>query len=292
MKSLSSNLFKSNWVVVQKDDTRIIDNNELVQKRLQEASWKRKASAVSGEDNPEADFLAGLSAQRLEEGEDFENLEGSENVGKAVSQEEREAIAKEVEDAKAQLEDIRAQSEQLISDAQAKAEAMKQEAYEQAKEEGYQAGYEQGMAQADALKKECAEKEKQLEAQYQQKIEELEPAFIDALTGIYEHIFKVDLSQYKKLVMHLLIRTMQKMEDVRNLMVHVSREDYQRVIAEKERLISETGTGSAHVEIIEDLTLSQAECFIETENGIYDCSLNTQLSELERKLKLLSYEEN
>lgn len=57
-------------------------------------------------------------------------------------------------------------------------------------------------------------------------------------------------------------------------------------------MISETGTGSAHVEIIEDMTLSQAECFIETENGIYDCSLDTQLRELERKLKLLSYEES
>lgn len=225
MKSLSSNLFKSNWVVVQKEEARIIDNNELIQKRLQEASQKKRASAAPKEDNPEADFLEGLSAQRLEEGEDFENLEGSENVGKAVSQEEREAIAKEVEDAKAQLEDIRARSEQLISDAQAKAEAMKQEAYAQAQEEGYQAGYEQGMAQADVLKKECAEREKQLETQYQQKIEELEPAFIDALTGIYEHIFKVDLNQYKKLIMHLLIRTMQKMEDVRNFMVHVSRED-------------------------------------------------------------------
>ena len=29
---------------------------------------------------------------------------------------------------------------------------------------------------------------------------------------------------------------------------------------------------------------------IETENGVYDCSLDTELSELTRKLKLLSYE--
>lgn len=288
MKSLSSNLFKSNWVVVQKEDTRIIDNNELVEKRLKEAFLKKPAPA-SEEAGDESDFLSGLGAQRLEEGENFE---GSENVLKAVSAQEREALAKEVEEAKAQLEDIRAQSEQLISDAQSEIEAMKKEAYAQAKEEGYQAGYEKGMKEANVLKKECAEKEKQLEVQYQQKIEALEPAFIDALTGIYEHIFKVELNQYKKLTTNLLIRTMQKIEDVRNFMVHVSREDYQRVISDRERLISETGTGSANVEIIEDMTLSRAECFIETENGIYDCGLDTQMSELERKLKLLSYEES
>ena len=46
------------------------------------------------------------------------------------------------------------------------------------------------------------------------------------------------------------------------------------------------------MELVEDMTLSRSQCFIETENGIYDCSLDTQLSELKRKLKLLSYERN
>ena len=44
------------------------------------------------------------------------------------------------------------------------------------------------------------------------------------------------------------------------------------------------------VEIVEDMTLGKGECMIETESGIFDCGLGTQLSELRQKLKLLSYE--
>ena len=48
--------------------------------------------------------------------------------------------------------------------------------------------------------------------------------------------------------------------------------------------------GNATMEIIEDVSLHKNECLIETEGGIFDCGLGTQLSELTRKLKLLSYE--
>ena len=51
-------------------------------------------------------------------------------------------------------------------------------------------------------------------------------------------------------------------------------------------------TGVAHaanVEIIEDMTLSEGECLIETGGGIFDCGLGTQLAGLKKELKLLSY---
>ena len=119
---------------------------------------------------------------------------------------------------------------------------------------------------------------------------ELEPRFIEALTGIYEHIFKVDLSDYHELVTTLLCNTMQKIEGCRNLLIHVSGNDYENVKENKERLQKEAGGSTVSVEIAEDKTLSAGQAMIETENGVYDCSLDTELSELTRKLKLLSYE--
>ena len=47
---------------------------------------------------------------------------------------------------------------------------------------------------------------------------------------------------------------------------------------------------SSSIEIVEDNTLSKNECLIETENGVFDCGLGTQLAELKQKLMLLSYE--
>ena len=80
----------------------------------------------------------------------------------------------------------------------------------------------------------------------------------------------------------------QKTDGSSSLLLHVSKADYESVAEKKEYLKSQVGNAS--VEVIEDITLSELQCYIETDNGIYDCGLDTQLEELARKLKLLSYE--
>lgn len=282
---MSSNLLKSGWVTIRQEDARVIDSNSLIQKKIRNGlsiQNRKTGEEVSGGDG----FLSGLNAETIEYSEDSQD----EAVLKSPSEEEKEALIREIQQAREELASVKAEADSMIENAKAEITIMQTKAYEEAKNQGYQEGCRQGTAEADALKNEYAASQKQLEADYQRKLEELEPKLIDALTGIYEHIFQVDLSDYKELVTGLLIRTMQKMDDVRIFMVHISREDYHTVINSRERILAETGTGSAKVEFIEDMTLSQSQCFIETENGIYDCSLGTELKELERKLKLLSYE--
>lgn len=283
---MSSNLLKSGWVTIRQEDARVIDSNSLIQKKIRNGlsiqNRKTGGEEVSGGDG----FLSGLNAETIEYSEDSQD----EAVLKSHSEEEKEALIREIQQAREELAAVKAEADSMIENAKAEITIMQTKAYEEAKNQGYQEGCRQGTAEADALKNEYAASQKQLEADYQRELEELEPKLIDALTGIYEHIFQVDLSDYKELVTGLLIRTMQKMDDVRIFMVHISREDYHTVINSRERILAETGTGSAKVEFIEDMTLSQSQCFIETENGIYDCSLGTELKELERKLKLLSYE--
>ena len=46
------------------------------------------------------------------------------------------------------------------------------------------------------------------------------------------------------------------------------------------------------LEIIEDPTLRENECIIESEGGLFDCSLGIELEELTRTLKLLSFDRN
>ena len=213
-----------------------------------------------------------------------------EGVIKGSLQAERDALLEEIENARAELATVKEQADAMIEDAKSQIGAMQMKAYEEAKSQGYQEGERLGRQEADAQINEYLAKKKQLEDEYEKKIEELEPEFIETLTGIYEHIFKVDLTRYRDLVANLLVNAMQNIENTRNFLVHVSKEDYEGVMADKDRIRAEAGGNSVSVEFVEDATLSRSQCLIETENGIYDCSLDTQLSELSRKLKLLSYE--
>ena len=284
---MSSNLYKASWVVMQPDDKRIIDNNTLAEKFMN-ASLQKTGRSLSAEKVPDEDgFCSGLDAETVDVLFDPES--GEESIVSSAEQEEKEALMQEIAQAREELASLRIQADGMIEDAKSQIGAMQMKAYEEAKNQGYQEGERLGRLEADAARDEYIKKSKALEEEYRKKWDELEPDFIDTLTGIYEHIFKVDLSRYKGIVVSLLENVIQKAEGNRNFMVHVSKMDYENVSANKERLKAEAG-GGTNLEIIEDITLKPTQCYIEMENGIFDCGLDTQLKELERKLKLLSYE--
>ena len=279
-----SNLYKAGWVVIN-GDTRTIDSNERVMSRMKEI-YREKSIQEGGTAEDAGGFTGGLNATEVDALLDPD----SEGVLlKSISRQEQEEIYRQLEEARAELEQARNEADRLITEAKGQIEDMRAAAYEEAKASGYQDGYDRGMAEAQAMKDECDARMAQLEREYQQMVEELEPAFVETLTDVYEHIFKVDLSAYEGLVTNLVTDTMLKAGNASNYIVHVSKEDYPQVIKKKDKILEGTGTLAERLEIISDMTLSPSGCMIETENGVYDCSLGTELEELGRKLRLLSY---
>lgn len=291
-----SSLLKGCWVEVNNEEKRIIDTNELVNKRLTGLSQpvRRMAHTTLGE--PDEDGFAG--------GVQAEILEGLTEDGDSGAS---AVIHQEPAPPGPSLEDTQKQVDQMLADARAQVEAARQEAdsiraqaqsdaanvKENARQEGMQQGYQDGIARADQETNQrmaqLEQKEKDLESAYETKIQELEPQFIDTLTGIYEHIFQVELQGYRDILSYLITNTMRKIEGNRSFFIHVSKEDYPFVSMQKKQFAASVASGSS-VEVVEDLTLSKNQCLIETEDGIFDCGVSTQLTELSNRLKLLSYE--
>ena len=285
-KSLSSNLLKRRHTYLQQDEKRVIAVNELMAKRIEELAVKMKQPENEG-------FVSGLQTETvdmlLQENADGEV--GQSNVIKANAGENSEVL-------KAQA---REEAAALLEEAKLQAEALKKEALIQAERESTQIrdlaraqGYEEGLAKAEAenshLEEEWNQRSRKLEEEYQKKFDELEPEFVDTITGIYEHIFHVELRSYREVLAYLISTTMRKIEGNRNFMIHVSKEDYPYISMQKKQLAAGAAATSSAVEVVEDMTLGKNECLIETEGGIFDCGLGTELLELRQKLKMLSYE--
>ncbi|MDE6168237.1 MAG: hypothetical protein K2G28_07240, partial [Acetatifactor sp.] len=115
------------------------------------------------------------------------------------------------------------------------------------------------------------------------------PRLVDAITEIYQHFFHVELSSYRDILTYLITAAMRKADGSRSFTIRVSREDYPYVSMQKKQIITEGGAGSCAVEVTEDMSLEKNECLIETDGGIFDCGLGTQLAELKQKLALLSW---
>ena len=286
-----SNLFKAGFVSFDQSDARIIDNNDLSNRKIeayQERELKRQRTRMMQEEGYEEgesveNFVPGIGLEQIDQLTQDQNMLGSF----PDPQFDMEAMQAEID---LKLQQAQEQAEMIISDAQQQAEMIKNQAMEQGRQEGYDAGYQEGLASVEEIKQETLQKQEELDKEYQQIVDELEPEMVDVLTQIYEHVFGVDLRDDKGIILHLLKNTLSRIEPGNDLIVHISSDDYDEVMEEKESIDACISSPSTTMEIIEDPLLKTNECMIESDSGVFDCSLGVELSELTRKLKLLSFD--
>lgn len=286
-----SNLFKAGFVNYDNTDAFVIDSNELANKKIeafQELELKKQRELMTeDEEYPEEitdeDFVPGIDMDQLSQLTEDQGMLGSF----PDPQFDMEAMQAEID---LKLQQAQEQADTIIQDAQQQADAIVSQAREEGHKQGYEAGYQEGVAAAESLKAEIEQQRGDLEAEYQQIVDGIEPEMVDVLTQIYEHVLGIELRDDKGIILHLLKSTLSRIEPGNNLIVHVSSDDYDDVIDEKDSLDACITSPSTTMEIIEDPLLKENECMIESDSGIFDCSLGVELSELSRKLKLLSFD--
>lgn len=296
---MSRNLYKSSWVVVSNDEKCVIDSNSRLERRIEELEELRRARmnvptgyGEEGEDG-EAQFVSGLGGEELDAllADHAEGAEGS--IIKAGAPQEKGPDLEEIKaQAQAMLDDAQAQIDEMRAAAEQEIERQRRQAVEEGNRQGYEVGHQQGMAELDDMKQALMIEKRQLEEEYDRMIENLEPRFIDTITEVYSHIFGIELADNRDILVHLIDATLRQVESSRTFIVHVSQEDYPFVNMQKQELTETATAGKGIVEIIEDIALGQGACLIETDGGIFDCGIDTQLQALNNKLRVLSFEKS
>lgn len=275
---MSNNLLKGGYVVLDKTEKVLIDNNETVEKILSEIASRMQ------EDEP---------AEELQDG--FVEGIDAMQVARLVEDEEEPKPSEVIEDLAKMKEEAQVEIDQMKAQAADEAEQLRM----QASEQGYQDGFAQGQQKAEEecrahyqeLERQLRQEEQNLKKQYQEQMEELEPALVDKLTGIYEHVLGIRLEEEKENILFLINRALGTLDSGSHYILHVSKEDYGTVKENKQMISLETGMPEEAFEIIADATMKKGDCMIESDLGIMDCGLGTQMELLKRQLKLLSYHE-
>lgn len=301
---MSSNVVKGYSIVgmgTQGEDKRIIDTNTLAAKKLEVlASVLSQGNGSETTAPRQSGFIAGLAAEDVTDmltadAQDAEELSDGQEMAEAEEEPEPVLTAEDIlreanYKAGAIVEDAKAQAQEILANATAEADRMRREAKDVGYDEGFQSGNAKAEALLDVKQRELEERGTTLEREYAELFENVEMQLVDTITGIYEHIFKTELSSYRDILIHLIGSTMRAIEGGRDFVIHVSKEDYPYVSMQKKFILEGCATANISVEIIEDSTLNKNDCMIETESGIFDCGLSTQLHELRQRLQLLSYQ--
>jgi len=174
--------------------------------------------------------------------------------------------------------EMKEEAENILGNARAEAERL----YEEAREEGFA----EGMSQAqEAIKEEFLPVLQNLK-QTITKIQELrtvilkqnESEIIDLAIDIARKILGGELEQNPISVAQVIRAALHKVDAIENITVKISPAEYETLMKNLPDFLKNTW-------IVADSNVSKGGAIIDTDTGAYDAQIDSQLHEIERKLK-------
>lgn len=290
-KSLS-NLIKSGFVAFAKDAALVVDANR---NRIIQAidSSAEHAAAEESEDAVLAEALI-RDAELDMDGDvltlDAGSLGQASDAGKESGETSDELLRNAKEEAEQILAQAHEEAEQMRASAYDEADAIRREA----KDAGFQEGYQEGTTQADAeYQKRKAELEVQeqnnrayIETESQRLQEEVEHKMVDLLCELIPSVTGVVIEDQRDVLVYMINAAMQDLDNSRHFVIRVSPVDYEAVYERREDIYG-AGNPNIEIEIFEDARLHDKQCLIDTDNGIVNISLDVQLENLMKAMRLI-----
>lgn len=202
---------------------------------------------------------------------------------------DKEELQTSNEDFEAILSDANEEAQRIIEDAKAQAEAI----FEHSKEEGRQEGYNEGLAQGvDFYNQKQAELEEEKNAflrDINAAKDTMEGELVDVICDVIEKAFKVQFSDSKEIILHLVDKVLLNSANSKVFIIRVSESNLSLLNDNKDMLMGHLGSDTI-LDIIADPLLSDESCMVETDGGVFNCGIDVQLKALLRDLRLLSVE--
>lgn len=208
--------------------------------------------------------------------------EENENVIKI----EEDTILLARKEAERILEEAREETESLLKQAEMEIEGIRETAHKK--------GYQEGQTQ---LERELSERQGQLEGAYREKAaaleqdyltkqEQMEEELVDVILEVFNKVFHIQFDNKKHILMHLINDAIMDIEGEKRFRIKVSEDNVQFLENHKEDIMDRVGH-DIELEILTDSTMDGNACVIETESGVFDCSLGTQLENLMKDIRSL-----
>lgn len=295
---LLSNLIKSGFVAFSQDNTLVIDANK--NKIIKGLDAAEKEVSLAQEDTVEEALAEAmiLDAELSGEGFDDDILTMDTASLPDISDsapEELQQMADEM------LASAKGEADSIINRAYDEVEKLRGAAYDeaeqikkQAEEDGYQQGYAKGMEAAEntinekeaALKQRMQEVEIQLQEKEAELVKVTEKQMVDLLCQFIPQITGIVIEDQREVLFYIINSAMRDLDNSRHFVIKVSCDDYEAVSERKEEIYGALNP-NIQLEVFEDAKLSPMQCLIETDNGIVDVSLDVQLDNLIKALRLM-----
>ena len=302
------------WQFVTEEDEHVVDSNDRIRAKMEEYERKLVKEKELKKAKLKDEFYAAITTDEEgnvilpsdeegnilfpfdDDGNQLVIIDEDGNVVDAVfdtAEEDTPSMGSSMllEEAEAQAEkikhDARFAADMILSEAQEQAEALKSHYEEEGKKTGYQEGISQAMQEYNAKEALLEEESEQIKEQYRRKQEELESKILNSVCDLMEKFFCVQFGDSKELLLHLVDNCLLNIENSKEFLIKANEEGY-AFLQENKTLLQEKVGNDAVLDIVKDPVLTEGQCMIETDGGVFDCSLDTELRNLIKDLRSLS----
>ena len=232
-------------------------------------------------------FIEGLTAREVNDptGEGF--AEGQTVIKNILPPEVERAIK---EQASKILEHAKEEERHIREQALKEAKIQKKKILDDAREEGYKDGYNSGIEELQLKEAELLERMHRNQAEYEELVDDLEPAFAGLIIKYVEKLTGVIMEDKIPIIGYLMRRAIMDANPSKHYCIRVSPEDFEDAKKEEEDLKSIVDIKS-ELEIVEDASLSHGDCHIEMDSCVVDSGLGVRMEILKENLRLLVDEE-
>lgn len=268
-----SNIIKSNYIYVTRDNKKVISYNE------------------------NNNVIPGISFADKDGFKNIDYTNDAYKVDAVVKSEASAMITKEVieeeltnarQGAMNIISEAQAEAERIIAQAQEKARELESKEFNDSKNLGYAQGYDLAQREIADLKESLILQQQTINADYDNKVYKLEKDLVGIMASLIGEITGV-VVENEDVLTHILHRAFMKIENSNKYVIKVSEHDFLNVMENKESLYINVKEGSI-IEVLADSNLSKNQCIIETDVNIIDCSLDVQMKNVSTQLRLLSLE--
>ena len=195
------------------------------------------------------------------------------------------------------LEEARMEAERILAEAGAKAAQMENEAshhaellYEQKRQEGYSTGVSQAQAELEAektrLQSEYNALSQNLQTEYESKLDTMEQDIVDVMIRVFNKVFHIQFDNKRQILLHLIKDTLLGIDAGKVFSIRVAEANFKFIESHVADIKEKIGN-DVSIDVINDMSLGENDCIIETENGVHNCGIDMVLDNLEKDIRSL-----
>lgn len=261
-----SNLLKYSNFNCDNTETKVIDYNTIISEKIAKLQEEMQSSEAVKQN---AEFIEGLQATQVE-------MLIAEETPEEVQARADEIIQQANEEAQA-----------IVGRANEEADIIKEESAQAGREQGYQEGYARALEEVAEQRKQLEAEREQLQEEYEQQVAQIEPMLVNAILQVFEKVTYVLSEDKEDLMLHLVNHVLTKSEVSKEFLIRVSNADYAYLSANREKIYGAVSQ-KVQIEIVNEPSYKKSQCTVESDAGIYDCSLDVQMNNLIEAIKILS----